>query len=281
MRARHTDIEQRGRSRTTSRLSDGLLLAGGLLVATRLVARGLRARRAMALHDKVALITGGSRGLGLLLAREFGRHRARVVLAARDAEELERARAGLAANGIDASVLVADVGSGADADRIVEDVVQRHGRIDVLVNNAGVIQAGPVDHMSLADFDEAMAVHFWAPLRLMRAAIPHMRRQGGGRIVNVSSIGGKVAVPHLVPYCASKFALTGLSTSMRAELLRDNVMITTVSPGLMRTGSPFNARFKGRHRQEFCVVRYRRFDAVVIDQCRACRATDRRCGSAW
>jgi NAD(P)-dependent dehydrogenase (short-subunit alcohol dehydrogenase family) len=216
-----------------------------------LLARGLRSRRAMVLHGKVALITGGSRGLGLLIARELGRHGATIVLAARDAEELERARTDLAGNGIDVSVLVADVGSGADADRIVEDTVERHGRIDVLVNNAGVIQAGPVEHMSLADFDEAMAVHFWAPLRTMRAAIPHMRRQGGGRIVNVSSIGGKVGVPHLVPYCASKFALTGLSTSMRAELLRENIYITTVSPGLMRTGSPFNARFKGRHRQEF------------------------------
>jgi NAD(P)-dependent dehydrogenase (short-subunit alcohol dehydrogenase family) len=235
----------------TARLSNVVMLAGSLLVATRLVVRGLRTRRAIPLHGTVALITGGSRGLGLLIARELGRHGAHVVLVARDAEELERARTDLAANGSAASVIVADVGSGADADRIVEDVVRRHGRIDVLVNNAGVIQAGPVDHMSLADFDEAIAVHFWAPLRTMRAAIPHMRRQGGGRIVNVSSIGGKVAVPHLVPYCASKFALTGLSTSMRAELLRDNIAITTVSPGLMRTGSPFNARFKGRHRQEF------------------------------
>src|SRR5205085_11058173 len=135
------------------------------------------------------------------------------TLAARDPDELERARLDLESRGVDASVVVADVGAGADADRIVEEVVRSHGRIDILVNNAGVIQVGPVDHMSLADFDEAMAVHFWAPLRTMRAAIPHMRRQGGGRIVNISSIGGKIGVPHLVPYCASKFALTGLSTS--------------------------------------------------------------------
>ena len=230
---------------------DASFAAGGLAIGAALIARGLRARRALELNGAVALITGGSRGLGLTLARELGSQGARVVLAARDADELERAYADLESMGIDASVLVADVGAGADADRIVDDAVGMHGRIDILVNNAGVIQVGPVDHMSIADFDEAMAVHFWAPLRTMRAAIPHMRRQGGGRIVNISSIGGKIGVPHLVPYCASKFALTGLSTSMRPELLPFNIHVTTVSPGMMRTGSPFNAWFKGRHRGEF------------------------------
>jgi hypothetical protein len=96
-----------------------------------------------------------------------------------------------------------------------------------------------------------MDVHFWSPLQTIRTALPVMRRQGGGRIVNISSIGGKIGVAHLVPYCASKFALTGLSTALRAELAGDGIVITTVSPGLMRTGSPFNAWFKGRHRDEF------------------------------
>jgi NAD(P)-dependent dehydrogenase (short-subunit alcohol dehydrogenase family) len=188
------------------------------------------------LRGKVALIAGGSRGLGLLIARELGRHGAQVVLAA---------------NGIDASVLVADVGSGADADRIVADVVQQHGRIDVLINNAGVIQAGPVDRMSLADFDEAMAVHFWAPLRTMRAAIPHMRRQGGGphceRLVYWRQ-GGRTAPGAVL--CEQVRADRAVDSDA-PELLRDNILITAVSPGLMRTGSPLNARFKGRRRQEF------------------------------
>ena len=96
-----------------------------------------------------------------------------------------------------------------------------------------------------------MAVHFWGPLHTMRAAIPHMRRHGGGRIVNISSIGGKIGVPHLAAYCAGKFALAGLSSALTPELARDNIVVTTVCPGLMRTGSPFNAWFKGRHRQEF------------------------------
>jgi len=121
----------------------------------------------------------------------------------------------------------------------------------MLINNAGIIQVGPIEHMQTADFEEAMDVHFWAPLQTMLAAVPAMKAQGGGRIVNISSIGGKVGVAHLVPYCASKFALTGLSSAMRAELAKDNIMVTTVCPGLMRTGSPFHAWFKGNHREEF------------------------------
>jgi NAD(P)-dependent dehydrogenase (short-subunit alcohol dehydrogenase family) len=227
------------------------LAASGLVLGAALAAAAWRRRAAMDLNGRVALVTGGSRGLGLLIARELGRLGARVTIVARDEGELERARIDLESRGVDASILVADIARDADADRIVDSVVAREGRLDVLVNNAGVIQVGPMEHMTIADFEEAMAVHFWAPLRTMRAAIPHMRRAGGGRIVNVSSIGGKIGVPHLVPYCASKFALAGLSTSVRTELAKDKIVVTTVSPGLMRTGSPFNAWFKGRHRQEF------------------------------
>jgi short-subunit dehydrogenase len=81
--------------------------------------------------------------------------------------------------------------------------------------------------------------------------IPRMRQRGGGRIVNITSIGGKIAVPHMAAYCASKFALVGLSDSVRAELARDNIHVTTVTPGMMRTGSHVNAKFKGRHAAEF------------------------------
>jgi NAD(P)-dependent dehydrogenase (short-subunit alcohol dehydrogenase family) len=203
------------------------------------------------MEGRVALVTGGSRGLGLLIARELGRLGARVTIVARDADALQRARQDLESHDIEASVVVADLSVGLDAARVVENVIAREGQLDVLVNNAGVIKVGPLEHMTAPDFDEAMRIHFWAPLHTMRAAIPHMRRAGGGRIVNISSIGGKLGVPHLVPYCASKFALTGLSTAARAELARDNIFVTTVCPGLMRTGSPFNAWFKGRHRKEF------------------------------
>src|SRR5436305_4870544 len=96
-----------------------------------------------------------------------------------------------------------------------------------------------------------MCLHFWAPYELISQVVPEMRIWGGGRVVNISSIGGKVAVPHMASYSASKFALTGLSDALRSELARDNIYVTTVAPGLMRTGSHLNAKFKGQHDIEF------------------------------
>ena len=118
----------------------------------------------------------------------------------------------------------------------VKGALDRNGRIDVLINNAGIIQSGPVDNMTLDDYEDAMNTHFWGPLYMITKAVPHMREQGEGRIVNISSIGGRIAVPHLLPYSASKFALVGLSDGLRIELARDNIIVTTVCPGLMRTG---------------------------------------------
>jgi NAD(P)-dependent dehydrogenase (short-subunit alcohol dehydrogenase family) len=225
--------------------------AGALALGSALIARGLRSTRRIDFHGRSVVITGGSRGLGLLVARRFAAEGARLTLAARDRGELERAQEELTATGAEVEIVVCDVGVRAEAERLVREVVERNGGIDVLINNAGVMKVGPVEHMEVADFEEAMAVHFWGPLHTMLAAIPAMREKGGGRIVNVSSIGGRVGVPHLTPYCASKFALAGLSDSMRGELAKDGISVTTVTPGLMRTGSPFNAWFKGRHRDEF------------------------------
>ena len=221
--------------------------AGGLLAAL----AALRTRRLYDLRGKVVLITGGSRGLGLVLARAFADEGARVAVCARDAAEIERARAQLAARGFDVLGIACDLSDRASVEKLVRAVHAHFGRIDVLVNNAGVIQVGPMDTMTPADYEEAMRIHFWAPLYTMLAVLPEMRQRRSGRIVNISSIGGKVSMPHLLPYCASKFALTGLSAGVRAALLRDNVFVTTVCPGLMRTGSPRNAFFKGHHRAEY------------------------------
>jgi len=133
----------------------------------------------------------------------------------------------------------------------VAEVLACYGNIDVLFNNAGIIQVGPVENMQQQDFERAMGVHFWAPLLLIMEILPAMRARRSGRIINICSIGGKVAVPHLAPYCASKFALTGLSDALRGELARDNISVTTVAPGLIRTGSHVNAKFKGQHDAEF------------------------------
>ena len=201
--------------------------------------------------DKAVLITGGSRGLGLVIARQFARAGANVAICARDAGEIDRAINDLAERGASAYGSVCDVRDRNEAERLAERVIAQYGKIDVLVNNAGVIQVGPLAEQTQKDFEDAMAVHFWGPFYLMQAVIPKMKAEGGGRIVNISSIGGKIAVPHLAPYCASKFALAGLSEAMTAELAKDNINVTTVFPGLMRTGSHVNANFKGQNEAEF------------------------------
>jgi NAD(P)-dependent dehydrogenase (short-subunit alcohol dehydrogenase family) len=255
------------------------LAAGALAIGGALVARGLRASRRIDFHGRSVVITGGSRGLGLLIARQLAAEGARLTLAARDQAELQRARDELVAQGADVTAVACDVGIREDAERLIQDAISRTGTIDVLINNAGIIQVGPLEHMTHQDFEQAMAVHFWGPLHTILAALPAMRRQGGGRIVNISSIGGKIGVPHLTPYCASKFALTGLSDSLRGELAKDNIHVTTVCPGMMRTGSPFNAWFKGQHREEFAwfaisdsiplaTIGAGRAAAQILDACR-------------
>jgi NAD(P)-dependent dehydrogenase (short-subunit alcohol dehydrogenase family) len=225
------------------------LTLGGLALAGCLISRATR--RTCSFARKVVLITGGSRGLGLVLARQFCAEGARVVLLARDAEELTRAREELVQRGGEVLTISCDLLDREQIDAAVQEVVAQFGGLDVVINNAGIIEVGPLEHMRREDFQRAMNLHFWAPFDLIMQALPHLRRRGGGRIVNIASIGGRMAVPHLAPYCASKFALVGLSDALRAELARDRIHVTTVTPGLMRTGSEGNARFKGDHRAEY------------------------------
>ena len=228
----------------------GWLGAGALLLGGWITARVIRTAQ-YSLRGKVALISGGSRGLGLVLARHICDQGGNVALLARDPEELARAKVDLTAR--DGKVLTVECDL-LDRDQVqaaVRRVVDHFDKIDILINNAGMIEVGPLDHMTCEDYDCAMRLHFWAPYELISQVVPEMRLWGGGRIVNISSIGGKVAVPHFAPYSASKFALTGFSDAVRTELARDNIQVTTVAPGLMRTGSHVNAKFKGNHDAEF------------------------------
>src|SRR5947208_2527437 len=227
-----------------------LLLAGALLFVAWAIARVIRTHR-FSLRDKVVLITGGSRGLGLVLARQICADGGKVALIARDAGELSRANADLARRGGAVQTVQCDLLDTEQIQSAVRQIIDRFGKIDILINNAGIIEVGPLEHMRRKDFERAMQLHFWAPFELISRIVPEMRIWGGGRIVNISSIGGKVAVPHLAPYSASKFALTGFSDALRAELARDNIHVTTVAPGMMRTGSHVNAKFKGKHDIEF------------------------------
>jgi NAD(P)-dependent dehydrogenase (short-subunit alcohol dehydrogenase family) len=202
-------------------------------------------------RNRLVIITGGSRGLGLLMARRLADEGAALVICARDNGELADALKELQARAQFATGYTCDLSQPDEIRTLFARIRREVGSVDVLINNAGLIEVGPLETMTISDFRQAMAVHFWAPLLCMQQVLPEMRRRGHGRIVNISSIGGEIAVPHLLPYCASKFALNGLSQGLRAELVKDGLYVTTVCPGLMRTGSPRNARFKGQHRAEY------------------------------
>ncbi len=239
-------------------LKRGGQVAAAVSIAAVVAARVYRSRNRMDLRGRSVLITGGSRGLGFALAGEFLDRGARVALCARDEAELAGAkrqlenRDGTLAQAFgEVHTVVCDLRNAESVAQMMEEVRLRFGAIDVLVNNAGVIQVGPWQTMTEHDYQEAMELYFWAPLRCMQAAAPHMIRRGEGRIVNISSIGGLVAIPHLLPYTAAKFALTGLSEGWRAELHRHGIRVTTVCPGLMRTGSQHEALFKGQSQREF------------------------------
>jgi len=227
-----------------------VLPAVALLLFIWAIVRFIRTAR-YPLRDKVVVITGGSRGLGLVLARYVCARGGNVALIARDPEELARAKADLAPHGAIVLTIECDLLDSEQIRSAVRRIIDRFGKIDILINNAGIIEVGPLEHLRPEDFDRAMRLHFWAPLELISQIVPEMRIWGGGRIVNISSIGGKIAVPHMASYSASKFALTGLSDAVRAELARDNIHVTTVAPGMMRTGSHVNAKFKGKHDKEF------------------------------
>jgi NAD(P)-dependent dehydrogenase (short-subunit alcohol dehydrogenase family) len=228
-----------------------LLLAAGAGLAGALVSRALlRRSRRFSFAGKTVFITGGSRGLGLVLARQLVDAGARVAICARTAADLEQAERELLARGGETLALACDVSRPEEVHSVVQRVLQRFGGIDVLCNLAGIIQVGPLEAMTREDFRRAMDVHFWGALNTTLEVLPDMRRQRWGRIVNVASLGGKRAVPHMLPYTASKFALVGLSSGLRTELAKDGILVTTIIPSLVRTGSPRNALFKGQHRKE-------------------------------
>lgn len=246
-------------SRVKVALVSGAALAGlGAVCAGTTVAlmlKGLIEAGTHRLRGKVVLITGGSRGLGLALAEEFGRRGARLVLTARDMNELERARASLiekrAAAESDIFLVAADLRKSEEADLVVERATGRFGRVDILVNNAGVITVGPVEDQTVRDFHDAMDSNFFSGVHCTFAVAPQMLRRKDGIIVNVTSIGGKVAIPHMLPYTASKFAAVGFSEGLHAELRSKGIHVLTVCPGLMRTGSHVHAMFTGDSAKEY------------------------------
>src|SRR5579883_3163593 len=232
------------------------LIGGGM--ATWFVARSLRrtyrklSPPRLDFQGKVVLITGGSRGLGLALAQEFASRGAQLALCARNQAELNRASELVRQqHDVRVETFAYDLSVAEQVQQLASDATARFGRIDVWVNNAGTISVGPIQNQTIEDFQSAMNINFWATVHGTFAVLPQMLARASGNIVNITSIGGKVSIPHLLPYSCSKFAAVDFSEGLRAEIKDKGVRVTTVCPGLMRTGSHLNAQFKGKHSEEF------------------------------
>ena len=226
----------------------GTLASAGAVVAAGALVRRVRMAE---MSGKVVLITGASRGLGFAIAREFASLGSKVAICAREQEGLDRAAAEIGKLGAEVLTIVCDVANPEQVAEMVQHIHSRFGQIDVLVNNAGNISVGPIESQTIEDFREAMDVMFWGQVNTILAVLPEMQRRRSGWIANVSSIGGKISVPRLVPYSCAKFASVGLSEGLTAELAKDGIKVTTIVPGLMRTGSHVNAFFKGDHKAEY------------------------------
>lgn len=203
------------------------------------------------MYGQVVLITGGSRGLGLLLSHEFARHGAKLVVCARKGEELAHARQELEQHGAEVFTIPCDVTDCIQVLEMVQQATEKFGRIDIVVNNAGIITVGPIQAQTLEDFRESTDIMFWGTFNTTMAVLPQMLERKSGRIVNITSIGGKVSVPHLLPYDSAKFATVGFSEGLGAELGKEGIKVITIVPGLMRTGSEANAYFKGKNQKEY------------------------------
>jgi len=203
------------------------------------------------LNNRVVMITGGSKGFGLVIAKHLIKEGCRLALCARDMEELQDAREEIKKAGGNALVSVCDVSDKDAVDVFVNKVIRHFGGIDIVVNDAGIIMVGAMESFSHHEYKEAMNVMYWGIVNTTLAVLPHMKERKSGQIVNITSVGGKVSIPHLLPYSAAKFAAVGFSEGISAELRKDHIYVTTIIPGLMRTGSYLNALFQKDNKAEF------------------------------
>ena len=189
----------------------------------------------MRLKDKITLITGASRGIGRACALAMAKEGAVIVGTARNGDDLQAMVAAVEAAGGKASAIVADVTKSADVARCVAETVAEHGRIDVLVNNAGMGGYRPFLDWSEDDYDRIMATNTKSTWLFSKEVIPHMLKAGGGQIVNVASVAGLQGYPSEAIYCASKFAQVGMSQALDREFWERGIKVSMVCPGGVET----------------------------------------------
>ena len=186
-------------------------------------------------QDKVAIVTGGSRGLGLSIASAFAASGAKVVIAARDSDGLARAATELRARGADVLAVSADVTDDVQVARLIQQTIERYGRLDVLVNNAGRSSRGEIAATTPAEFYELLNLNFLGTVRCTRAALPYLLN-AGGHIVNIASLSAKTASPWMGAYPASKYPVAAYSQQLRLELGPNGLHVLLVCPGPIRGG---------------------------------------------
>lgn len=191
----------------------------------------------LSIAEQVILITGASTGIGAALAQVLAQQfpGIRLVLAARSADKLENIAAQCRKSGANVLVVPTDLTQTEQVAALTQTTLNHFGRVDVLVNNAGYGQMGPIELIAEQAVQRQFAVNLLAPIALIQTLIPVMRNQGGGRIINISSLGGRLAFPLGGLYSASKFALEGLSDALRMELEPFNIAVSVIEPGPVRT----------------------------------------------
>jgi NAD(P)-dependent dehydrogenase (short-subunit alcohol dehydrogenase family) len=188
------------------------------------------------LKDKVVIVTGGTQGIGRAAAMRLAKEGARVVIAARGRERLDAVAAEIRSAGGTVAAVQADIGRLADCERLVAETLKAFGRIDILVNNAGTSSTGEFESVTDELWQADLDLKLFAAIRLSRLAIPYMKKQGGGRIVNITTIGAKQPRARSMPTTVTRAAGLALTKALSKEYAPFNILVNTVSLGLVRAG---------------------------------------------